>query len=68
MPADLPAVRPGQLERLGGDAGHMRVKIGEQDPGQFQAALIGNQAARRGRPVPARVMPPSRPGPELAYR
>jgi len=45
-----------QPERLGGDRCHGRIEIGDQQPGQFQPALIDH--VRRGRrgPVIARVM------------
>jgi hypothetical protein len=56
----MPASRPGhaglQQERLRGDRRHVAVEVGQQQPGQLQAALIDHVPAHRRGPEIARIV------------
>jgi hypothetical protein len=47
VPADPAADPCAQQERLGGDCGHVRVEVGQQQAGKLQPALVDHVAAGR---------------------
>lgn len=68
MTPDSPINALRQQERLSADLTHIPVEIRQQQPGQFQAALINNESAHRRRRVRTRVMILAMPRPHTAAK